>query len=35
VQLALGLADDRGPAFSRVELATTLVVRDSTQGPSR
>ena len=30
-----GLTDDRGPAFSRVELATTLVVRDSTRGPSR
>jgi LacI family xylobiose transport system transcriptional regulator len=35
VQVALGLADDRAPAFSRVELATTLVVRDSTQEPAR
>ncbi len=31
VQVALGLADDRAPAFSRVELATRLVVCDSTQ----
>lgn len=31
VQIALGLVDDRTPAFSRVELATTLVVRDSTR----
>ena len=35
VQVALGLVDDRAPAFSRVELATTLVVRDSTQEPVR
>lgn len=30
VQVALGLAQDRAPAFSQVEMATTLVVRDST-----
>jgi LacI family transcriptional regulator, xylobiose transport system transcriptional regulator len=30
VHVVLGLAQDRVPAFSRVEMATTLVVRDST-----
>jgi LacI family transcriptional regulator, xylobiose transport system transcriptional regulator len=30
VHVVLGLGQDRVPAFSRVELATTLVVRDST-----
>ena len=30
VQVVLSLGQDRAPAFSRVEMATTLVVRDST-----
>ena len=33
VQVILGLAQDRAPAFSRVDMATTLVVRDSTDVP--
>jgi hypothetical protein len=33
VQVVLGLAYDRAPAFSRVDMATTLVVRDSTDIP--
>jgi LacI family transcriptional regulator, xylobiose transport system transcriptional regulator len=33
VQVVLGLAHDRAPAFSRVDMATTLVVRDSTEVP--
>ena len=35
VQVLLGLAQDRAPAFSRVDMATTLVVRDSTDVPPR
>src|SRR5215212_3308659 len=35
VQVVLGLAQDRAPAFSRVDMATTLVVRDSTDVPPR
>jgi LacI family xylobiose transport system transcriptional regulator len=35
VQVALGLAQARVPAFSRVEMSTTLVLRDSTRSPSR
>src|SRR3712207_6268708 len=35
VQVVLGLSQDRAPAFSRVEMATTLVVRDSTDVPPR
>jgi hypothetical protein len=30
VHVVLSLGQDRAPAFSRVEMATTLVVRDST-----
>jgi DNA-binding LacI/PurR family transcriptional regulator len=33
VQVVLGLRHERAPAFSRVEMATTLVVRDSTDVP--
>ena len=33
VQVLLGLWQERAPAFSRVEMATTLVVRDSTGVP--
>src|SRR5918997_523024 len=35
VHVVLGLAQGRAPAFSRVEMATTLVVRDSTAVPPR
>src|SRR5918992_1118869 len=35
VQVVLDLGQDRPPAFSRVEMATTLVVRDSTDVPAR
>ena len=35
VQVVLSLAQERAPAFSRVEMATTLVVRDSTNVPPR
>lgn len=35
VQVVLNLAQERAPAFSRVEMATTLVVRDSTGVPPR
>jgi LacI family transcriptional regulator, xylobiose transport system transcriptional regulator len=33
VHVVLNLAQERAPAFSRVEMATTLVVRDSTDVP--
>jgi LacI family xylobiose transport system transcriptional regulator len=33
VQVVLSIGQDRAPAFSRVEMATTLVVRDSTDVP--
>jgi LacI family xylobiose transport system transcriptional regulator len=33
VNVVLNLAQERAPAFSRVEMATTLVVRDSTDVP--
>ena len=33
VQVVLGLGQERAPAFSRIEMATTLVVRDSTDVP--
>ena len=33
VQVVLALGQERAPAFSRVEMATTLVVRDSTAAP--
>ena len=35
VQVVLGLGQDRTPAFSRVEMATMLIVRDSTDVPPR
>jgi LacI family xylobiose transport system transcriptional regulator len=35
VHVVLNLAQERAPAFSRVEMATTLVVRDSTDVPAR
>jgi len=35
VHVVLNLAQERAPAFSRVEMATTLVVRDSTDVPPR
>jgi LacI family transcriptional regulator, xylobiose transport system transcriptional regulator len=35
VHVVLNLAQERAPAFSRVEMATTLVVRDSTDVPVR
>src|SRR5918998_612860 len=35
VHVVLNLAQERAPAFSRVEMATTLVVRDSTAVPPR
>jgi LacI family xylobiose transport system transcriptional regulator len=35
VLVVLNLAQERAPAFSRVEMATTLVVRDSTGVPPR
>ena len=34
-QVVLGLAQNRVPTFSRVDMATTLVVRDSTDAPPR
>jgi LacI family xylobiose transport system transcriptional regulator len=34
-QLLIGLWQERVPAFSRVEMATTLVIRESTDVPSR
>lgn len=33
VQVVLGVGQEWAPAFSRVEMATTLVVRDSTDVP--
>ena len=35
VHVVLNLAQEQAPAFSRVEMATTLVVRDSTDVPPR
>jgi LacI family xylobiose transport system transcriptional regulator len=35
VHVVLNLSQERAPAFSRVEMATTLVVRDSTGAPPR
>jgi LacI family transcriptional regulator, xylobiose transport system transcriptional regulator len=35
VHVVLNLAQERAPAFSRIDMATTLVVRDSTDVPSR
>jgi len=33
VHVVLNLAQERAPAFSRIDMATTLVVRDSTDVP--
>jgi LacI family xylobiose transport system transcriptional regulator len=35
VHVVLSLGQERAPAFSRVEMATTLIVRDSTDVPPR